>query len=126
VAAELQHPGGWFPATGKEPLYDHRGPEDLALYGVASEAAGAFQVVIPDLPVAPHGPRCSERSSGQASHPGEFQHCEGQVVVHLAPELLVVPAEAGADAAAADTASGDLDAQLPSADPARSSQPGVH
>ena len=58
-------------------------------------------------------------------HPGKVQHGDSQVVVHLAAELLVLPAQAGMDSGAIGVASGDLDAQLPLADPVRSSQPGA-
>src|ERR1700734_2970226 len=59
-------------------------------------------------------------------HPGEVEYGESQVDVHLAPEFLVVPAQAGVHAAAAAVPPGDLDAQFSLADPARSAQPGTH
>jgi GNAT superfamily N-acetyltransferase len=58
--------------------------------------------------------------------PGQVKHRESQVVVRLAPQFLVAPAQSRTNAAAAAAVTpGDLDAQLSPAEPVRSSQPGV-
>ena len=97
--------------------------------GTAS-AAGIVLVVIAGTGATRGGGRAPAPAPGEgkngASHPGQIQHGDRQVVVHLAPELGVVPAQARTDAAAAAGAPGDLDAQLSPADPVRSSQPGLY
>ena len=95
----------------------------------AASAVGIILVVIAGAGATRGGgrapvPAAREGKDG-ALHPGQIQHCDSQVVVYLAPDLLVVPAQAGTDAAAAAGRSGDFDAQLSPADPVRSPQPGL-